>query len=78
MVTGWWAISDLNGGPSGCKPDALTAELTALENIVAEPARLRLAVKRFRASRIDDSAATTQGSESDAMKSALNSSDHYS
>ncbi len=25
----WWAISDSNGGPSGCKPDALTAELTA-------------------------------------------------
>jgi hypothetical protein len=26
----WWAVSDLNGRPSGCKPDALTAELTAL------------------------------------------------
>jgi hypothetical protein len=25
----WWAVSDLNAGPSGCKPDALTAELTA-------------------------------------------------
>ena len=29
MVPGWWAVSDLNAGPSGCKPDALTAELTA-------------------------------------------------
>lgn len=28
----WWAISDSNGGPSGCKPDALTAELTALRS----------------------------------------------
>jgi hypothetical protein len=28
-LTGWWAVSDLNAGPSGCKPDALTAELTA-------------------------------------------------
>lgn len=25
----WWAVTDLNRGPSGCKPDALTAELTA-------------------------------------------------
>src|SRR5690348_631432 len=25
----WWAVSDLNTRPSGCKPDALTAELTA-------------------------------------------------
>ena len=29
VFTDWWAISDSNGGPSGCKPDALTAELTA-------------------------------------------------
>ena len=28
-VLDWWAVSDLNGRPSGCKPDALTAELTA-------------------------------------------------
>ncbi len=33
----WWAVSDLNAGPSGCKPDALTAELTARRLIVAEP-----------------------------------------
>ena len=25
----WWAVRDLNTRPSGCKPDALTAELTA-------------------------------------------------
>jgi hypothetical protein len=25
----WWAVQDLNLRPSGCKPDALTAELTA-------------------------------------------------
>src|SRR2546422_3792151 len=28
---GWWAVSDSNGRPSGCKPDALPAELTAPE-----------------------------------------------
>jgi hypothetical protein len=26
----WWAVTDLNRGPSRCKRDALTAELTAL------------------------------------------------
>jgi hypothetical protein len=25
----WWAVTDLNRGPSRCKRDALTAELTA-------------------------------------------------
>ena len=30
----WWAVSDLNAGPSGCKPDALTAELTARPSIL--------------------------------------------
>src|SRR5258708_32036894 len=25
----WWALSDLNGRPFGCKPNALTAELSA-------------------------------------------------
>ena len=29
MNPDWWAVTDLNRGPSGCKPDALTAELTA-------------------------------------------------
>ena len=28
----WWALSDLNGRPFGCKPNALTAELSALQN----------------------------------------------
>ena len=28
----WWALSDLNGRPFGCKPNALTAELSALHN----------------------------------------------
>ena len=28
-VRKWWAVQDLNLRPSGCKPDALTAELTA-------------------------------------------------
>jgi hypothetical protein len=28
-IPDWWAVSDLNGRPPGCKPDALTAELTA-------------------------------------------------
>ncbi len=29
-VCKWWAVTDLNRGPSRCKRDALTAELTAL------------------------------------------------
>jgi hypothetical protein len=29
-ILDWWAVRDLNTRPSGCKPDALTAELTAL------------------------------------------------
>ena len=29
MIPDWWAVRDLNTRPSGCKPDALTAELTA-------------------------------------------------
>jgi hypothetical protein len=29
MIPNWWAVRDLNTRPSGCKPDALTAELTA-------------------------------------------------
>src|SRR5260370_40346229 len=36
----WWALSDLNGRPFGCKPNALTAELSARsEFIVQEAAR---------------------------------------
>jgi hypothetical protein len=27
-ILDWWAVRDLNTRPSGCKPDALTAELT--------------------------------------------------
>src|SRR5215467_11436432 len=27
----WWALSDSNGRPFGCKPNALTAELSAHE-----------------------------------------------
>ena len=26
----WWALAGSNRGPSGCKPDALTDELSAL------------------------------------------------
>ena len=29
-IVEWWAVTDLNRGPSRCKRDALTAELTAL------------------------------------------------
>src|SRR6267378_1554304 len=29
----WWALSDLNGRPFGCKPNALTAELSAHSQI---------------------------------------------
>src|SRR5579863_7155913 len=35
-ILDWWAVSDLNGRPSGCKPDALTAELTAHESLLPE------------------------------------------
>ena len=27
---GWWTLGDLNPRPSGCKPDALPTELSAL------------------------------------------------
>ena len=30
----WWAVRDLNPGPSRCKRDALTAELTARQSPV--------------------------------------------
>jgi hypothetical protein len=29
----WWAVRDLNPGPSRCKRDALTAELTARRSL---------------------------------------------
>jgi hypothetical protein len=48
-VRKWWAVSDLNAGPSGCKPDALTAELTAhgLSILLAIPlVRLKFFEKR--------------------------------
>src|SRR6266853_6721356 len=32
IASQWWALSDLNGRPFGCKPNALTAELSALSN----------------------------------------------
>lgn len=44
MIPEWWAVRDLNTRPSGCKPDALTAELTALNYLavcVQQITRLR-------------------------------------
>src|SRR6266446_9318504 len=35
---GWWALSDLNGRPFGCKPNALTAELSALTQFIVQEA----------------------------------------
>jgi hypothetical protein len=35
---GWWALSDLNGRPFGCKPNALTAELSALTHLIVPEA----------------------------------------
>lgn len=32
----WWALSDLNGRPFGCKPNALTAELSALTELIVQ------------------------------------------
>ena len=34
----WWALSDLNGRPFGCKPNALTAELSALTLVIVQEA----------------------------------------
>jgi hypothetical protein len=34
----WWALSDLNGRPFGCKPNALTAELSALTHFIVPEA----------------------------------------
>jgi hypothetical protein len=36
--TQWWALSDLNGRPFGCKPNALTAELSALTQVIVQEA----------------------------------------
>ena len=36
----WWALSDLNGRPFGCKPNALTAELSALTQTILQEAVL--------------------------------------
>jgi hypothetical protein len=34
----WWALSDLNGRPFGCKPNALTAELSAPIQVIVQEA----------------------------------------
>src|SRR6266852_3331277 len=34
----WWALSDLNGRPFGCKPNALTAELSAQTHFIVQEA----------------------------------------
>src|SRR5713226_3318783 len=34
----WWALSDLNGRPFGCKPNALTAELSAPSQFIVQEA----------------------------------------
>src|SRR6266853_1589586 len=34
----WWALSDLNGRPFGCKPNALTAELSAHTQFIVQEA----------------------------------------
>jgi hypothetical protein len=38
VATQWWALSDLNGRPFGCKPNALTAELSALTQVIVQEA----------------------------------------
>jgi hypothetical protein len=38
MHNKWWALSDLNGRPFGCKPNALTAELSALTLVIVQEA----------------------------------------
>jgi hypothetical protein len=49
VASQWWALSDLNGRPFGCKPNALTAELSArTEFIVQEAAQsVNVAVRKF-------------------------------
>ena len=32
----WWALKDLNLRPFGCKPNALTAELSALTQLIVQ------------------------------------------
>ena len=43
----WWAASDLNTGPSGCKPDALTAELAARTHTSCYPNALRASMQHI-------------------------------
>jgi hypothetical protein len=38
VASQWWALSDLNGRPFGCKPNALTAELSALPQFIVQEA----------------------------------------
>ena len=38
VTSQWWALSDLNGRPFGCKPNALTAELSALSQFIVQQA----------------------------------------
>src|SRR6266853_1032949 len=38
IASPWWALSDLNGRPFGCKPNALTAELSALTQFIVQEA----------------------------------------
>src|SRR4249919_3996667 len=38
MRNKWWALSDLNGRPFGCKPNALTAELSAPTLVIVQEA----------------------------------------
>ena len=38
IASQWWALSDLNGRPFGCKPNALTAELSALSQFIVQEA----------------------------------------
>src|SRR5260370_20143317 len=43
---GWWALSDLNGRPFGCKPNALTAELSALTQFIVQEAAASVNARR--------------------------------
>ena len=43
---GWWAVTDLNRGPSRCKRDALTAELTAQFLLIVTDAERSVNVRR--------------------------------
>src|SRR5713226_6670235 len=64
----WWALSDLNGRPFGCKPNALTAELSALTQFIVQEAARSVNAQAN---------ALVPGDERSARFASVSESQHY-